>query len=71
MKSSANIPTRPVPTAALLPFTLITFAISWGILGLYIFFSETANGWFGEITGKHPAFVLAVWAPTLPPLRWC
>lgn len=20
-------------------------------------------GWFGDITGKHPAFVLAVWAP--------
>jgi membrane protease YdiL (CAAX protease family) len=47
----------------LLPFTLITFAVSWGILGLYIFFPEPASRWFGEITGKHPAFVLAVWAP--------
>jgi membrane protease YdiL (CAAX protease family) len=54
---------RPVPAAALLPFTLITFALSWGILGLYIFFPEPASRWFGEITGKHPAFVLAVWAP--------
>lgn len=63
MKSSANIPTRDVPTAALLPFTLITFAISWGILGLYIFLPDQATGWFGDITGKHPAFVLAVWAP--------
>ena len=54
---------RPVPTAALLPFTLITFATSWGILGLYIFFPNTASSWFGEITGTHPAFVLAVWAP--------
>ncbi len=61
MKSSANIPTRPVPTAALLPFTLITFAISWGILGLYIFLPDQATGWFGAINGKHPAFVLAVW----------
>ena len=63
MKSSANIPIRLVPTTALLPFTLITFAISWGILGLYIFFPDSAVRWFGDITGKHPAFVLAVWAP--------
>ena len=63
MKSSANISTHLVPTAALLPFTLITFAISWGILGLYIFLPEAASRCFGEITGKHPAFVLAVWAP--------
>ena len=51
---------RPVPTAALLPFMLITFAVSWGILGLYIFFPETASSWFGEVTGKHPAFVLSL-----------
>lgn len=63
MKSSSNMSARSVPTAALLPFTLITFAISWGILGLYIFFPETAVGWFGDINGRHPAFVLAVWAP--------
>lgn len=63
MKPSANTPLRSVPTVALLAFTLITFAISWGILGLYIFFPDTASSGFGEITGKHPAFVLAVWAP--------
>lgn len=63
MKPSANTSPHSVPTAALLPFTLITFAITWGILGLYIFFPEPASRWFGEITGKHPAFVLAVWAP--------
>jgi uncharacterized protein len=63
MKPDTSAHERPVPTAALLPFTLITFAVSWGILGLYIFFPEPASRWFGEITGKHPAFVLAVWAP--------
>ena len=41
---------------------------SWGILGLYIFFPETASSWFGEVTGKHPAFVLAVWAPAFAAL---
>ena len=65
MKPDTRAHERPVPTAALLPFTLITFAVSWGILGLYIFFPDTASSRFGEITGKHPAFVLAVWAPAL------
>ena len=65
MKPDTRAHERPVPTAALLPFTLITFAVSWGILGLYIFFPDTASSGFGEITGKHPAFVLAVWAPAL------
>jgi membrane protease YdiL (CAAX protease family) len=65
MKPDTRAHERPVPTAALLPFTLIAFAVSWGILGLYIFFPDTASSGFGEITGKHPAFVLAVWAPAL------
>lgn len=63
MKPSANLPWRPVPTTALLPFTPTTFAISWCTLGMYIFYPETASIWFGEISGMHPAFVLAVWAP--------
>jgi len=63
MMQSTNTPHQQVSTAALLPFTLITFAISWGILGVYIYFPGEAAGWFGEITGKDPAFVLAVWAP--------
>jgi len=63
MMQSTNTHHQQVSTAALLPFTLITFAISWGILGLYIYFPGEAAGWFGEITGKDPAFVLAVWAP--------
>lgn len=41
LNSLANVPTRPVPTAALLPFTLITFAISLGFLGLCIFFPKS------------------------------
>jgi len=68
MKSVANIPVQHIPSAALLPFTLITFAISWGILGLYIFLPERAVGWFGDLTGKHPAFVLAVWGPAFAAL---
>lgn len=52
-----------VPSAALPPFVLITFAITWGITGFYIVWPDTAVAWFGEISGSHPAFFLATWAP--------
>jgi len=52
-----------VPSTALLPFVLTTFAITWGIVGLYIVRPDTAVAWFGEISGRHPAFILATWAP--------
>jgi predicted ester cyclase len=54
---------RPVPTAALLPLKLITFAVSWGTLGLYCFFSQAASPCFGGITTKPRACVPAVQAP--------
>lgn len=56
---------REVPSAALLPFALTTFAITWGIIGFYVLRHDTAVAWFGEISGRHPAFVLATWAPAL------
>lgn len=55
--------TDRVPSAALLPFVLITFAITWGLVGFYIVRPDTAVGWFGEISGSHPVFILATWAP--------
>ncbi len=60
--TSASFKKR-VPSAALLPFILITFAITWGTVGFYIFRPDVAVAWFGEISGSHPAFVLATWAP--------
>lgn len=54
-----------VPSAALLPFILTTFAITWGTVGFYIVRPDTAVSWFGEISGSHPAFILATWAPAL------
>jgi membrane protease YdiL (CAAX protease family) len=49
----------------LLFFIAITFAITWGIVGLYILFPDRAVAWFGEISGSHPAFFLATWAPAI------
>lgn len=63
--SSISAERRRVPAVALLPFVLVTFGLSWGVLGLYVFAPETMTGAFGMITGSHPAFFLAVWSPAI------
>lgn len=60
---TSTSPEYRVPSAALLPFIIITFAITWGIVGFYVIRPNTAVAWFGEISGSHPAFILATWAP--------
>ena len=49
----------------IVPFLVITFIISWGILALYIFLSEPMTRLFGQLSGNHPLFFLAVWAPVI------
>ena len=58
-------PQYPVPWTAIAPFLLITFGLAWGILALYIFLPEPMGALFGEISGHHPLFILAVWAPAV------
>ncbi len=50
---------------ALIPFVLVTFLITWGITGFYIFFDDLAVRLLGRISGTHPLFFLAVWAPAI------
>jgi len=50
---------------SLVPFLLITFIIAWGILGLYLFNNEGMKNTFGQLSGNHPLFFLAVWAPAI------
>jgi uncharacterized protein len=62
---SPNAQPYPVPGTALAPFLLITFGIAWGILALYIFWPGPMGAFFGEMSGHHPLFILAVWAPAV------
>lgn len=55
----------PVPLVALAPFLLITFGIAWGILTLYILLSGPMTAIFGQLSGHHPLFILAVWSPAI------
>jgi len=50
-------------TKTLKPFLTITFALTWGIAALLIFFNDQIVAIFGEITSSNPLFILAVYAP--------
>lgn len=54
-----------IPFIAFVPFLLITFGLTWGIIGLYIFLPEQMTAIFGQISGNHPLFFLAVYAPAI------
>ena len=54
-----------VPFRSLVPFLLISFGLAWGILGLYILLPERMGAVFGELSGNHPLFFLAVYAPAI------
>jgi uncharacterized protein len=56
---------RQIPFISLAPFLLITFGLAWGILGLFILLPKPMVAIFGEITGQHPLFFLAVWTPAI------
>ncbi|WP_372880929.1 CPBP family intramembrane glutamic endopeptidase [Psychromonas sp.] len=56
---------RQVPLIALVPFLLIAFGLAWGTLALFIFLPNQMNNIFGELTGQHPLFYLAVYAPAI------
>ncbi|SIS85827.1 hypothetical protein SAMN05421759_104354 [Roseivivax lentus] len=63
MSSLAGTPKPSLPSRALLLFVLLTFGVTWGVIGGYIYFPERAAGTFGAISGSHPLYFLATWAP--------
>lgn len=54
-----------MPFRSFIPFLLISFGLAWGILGLYIFLPDITTAVFGQLTGNHPLFFLAVYAPAI------
>lgn len=54
-----------IPSPSLFPFLGLTFLISWGLIGSYILFPETLSAAFGEVSGTHPFFFIATWAPAI------
>jgi len=54
-----------LPVSAIVTFVGLTFLITWGLIGSYIFFPDAAATAFGEISGSHPLFFLATWSPAI------
>ena len=54
-----------IPSSALAGFVGITFAITWGLIGIYVIFPDAAAARFGAISGSHPFFFLATWSPAI------
>jgi membrane protease YdiL (CAAX protease family) len=63
--ATAAAPPRDLPDRALIAFLLMTFAITWGITGFWIFMPGPATALLGQLSGHHPAFFLATWAPAI------
>jgi membrane protease YdiL (CAAX protease family) len=57
--------THHVPLRALVPYLAIAFGLAWTILGLYVFLPAGMTSVFGPLSGNHPLFFLAVYAPAL------
>ncbi len=65
IKGSSETDRLQIPILSFVPFLLISFGLAWGILALFIFLPNQMVGIFGELTGQHPLFFLAVYAPAI------
>ena len=54
-----------VPFRSFTPFLLTSFGLAWSIIGLYIILPERMGAVFGQLSGNHPLFYLAVYAPAI------
>ena len=59
---------RPIRTALLWHFLLLAFGLAWAIIGLFVFATDWVVANFGELSGRHPLFILAVYAPAIAAL---
>ena len=57
--------TSHTPKDSLVPFFIITYAITWGIGAVAIFLPEQFRALFGELSDQHPLYYVAVAAPTI------
>lgn len=68
MKHSNEASTHKFRISTLVPFLIITFGISWGVIALYILLPDQMIALFGELTGEHPLFYLATYGPAIAAL---
>lgn len=52
----------------IVPFLLIVFGLAWSLFALFILGTDWVETTFGELSGSHPLFILAVYAPAIAAL---
>lgn len=52
----------------LAPFLMIVFGLAWGLFAVFIFAADWVVAQFGALSGHHPFFILAVYAPAIAAL---
>jgi len=57
--------TKGITFRSFVPFILISFGLAWGVIGLYVFLPERMGAMFGQLSGNHPLFYLAVYSPAI------
>lgn len=57
-----------ISSVYLAPFLMIVFGLAWGLFAVFIFAADWVVGQFGELSGHHPLFILAVYAPAISAL---
>jgi membrane protease YdiL (CAAX protease family) len=56
---------QEIPVIPVLGYFVLTFGITWTLVGSYVLMPEQASALFGEISGSHPVFFIATWAPAI------
>lgn len=54
-----------IRTRAVVPFVLLTFGITWGLMALMILHGDLMESLFGALGVTHPIYILAVWSPAV------
>lgn len=66
--NNVNSTDQTISFSTIIPYLLVTFGVSWGIIALYIFLPDQTVSLFGQITGNHPLFFLATYSPAIAAL---
>ncbi len=54
-----------IRTGYIIPFVLLTFGATWGIVTLFIMLPQYIPAFLGPMSVTHPLYILAVWSPGL------
>ena len=59
---------KDIASWQIVPFLSIVFGLAWSLFALFVLRAEWVEATFGELSGSHPLFILAVYAPAMAAL---